>query len=42
MALKATAWRGVLISQFEEYFDNALLQMALAGGDIMTIPAGKL
>ena len=24
MALKATAWRRVLIAQFEEYFDDAL------------------
>ena len=24
MALKATAWRGVLIAQFGEYFDDAL------------------
>ena len=24
MELKATAWRGVLIAQFEDYFDAAL------------------
>ena len=29
MALKATAWRGVLIAQFEEYFDDALIWVVL-------------
>jgi len=31
MALKATAWRRVLIAQFEEYFDDALLLLERAG-----------
>ena len=29
MDFKATASRGVLIAQFEEYFDDALLQVTL-------------
>ena len=37
MALKATAWRGVLIAQFGEYFDDALWLVKAISGEAKTV-----